>query len=326
MISLGQIFKRYTGFLRRVKPAYMVNNWLNRRLLGPNRELYRKYGLRKSILAPISSADFKQHNPDIPWIDRPDAMDRLAEQPGYAALTAIQKEKVSRFIQDGYCVLEGFFTPDRVDRLNQEIDSLIGSGKLDFNYTGRKIMESYKVSQAVNSFFRDKAMIDFLNFIMGKPVIPFHTINFIRGSEQRAHSDSVHMSTEPQGYLIATWTALEDIGPDQGPLFYYPGSHRFSYVTTQDFDSGNSRWLLGKNPNQKYEDRIEALIREKGIQPRYFTARKGDVLIWHANLLHGGSAIARPESTRKSLVAHYFCEGVICYHELTQRPALLPHK
>jgi hypothetical protein len=24
------------------------------------------------------------------------------------------------------------------------------------------------------------------------------------------------------------------------------------------------------------------------------------------------------------MVAHYFCEGVICYHEISQRPALLP--
>jgi hypothetical protein len=28
-------------------------------------------------------------------------------------------------------------------------------------------------------------------------------------------------------------------------------------------------------------------------------------------------------STRKSMVAHYFAEGVICYHEISQRPALV---
>ena len=40
---------------------------------------------------------------------------------------------------------------------------------------------------------------------------------------------------------------------------------------------------------QKYEPFIAKLIQDNGLEPEYFRARKGDVLIWHANLLHGGS-------------------------------------
>jgi hypothetical protein len=35
--------------------------------------------------------------------------------------------------------------------------------------------------------------------------------------------------------------------------------------------------------------------------------------VWAANLLHGGSAISRPGSTRRSQVTHYFFEGCIHY-------------
>jgi ectoine hydroxylase len=59
------------------------------------------------------------------------------------------------------------------------------------------------------------------------------------------------------------------------------------------------------------------------IEPREFLPRKGDVLIWHANLLHGGRAIAAPGATRRSLVAHYFAKDVLCYHEVTERPAVV---
>ena len=52
-------------------------------------------------------------------------------------------------------------------------------------------------------------------------------------------------------------------------------------------------------------------------------AKKGDVLVWHANLLHGGMPVVHPALTRKSMVAHYFAEGVICYHEISQRPAVM---
>ncbi len=47
------------------------------------------------------------------------------------------------------------------------------------------------------------------------------------------------------------------------------------------------------------------------------------MLIWHANLIHGGEKITRENSTRKSMVVHYFAEDVIKYHEITERPALL---
>jgi ectoine hydroxylase-related dioxygenase (phytanoyl-CoA dioxygenase family) len=37
-----------------------------------------------------------------------------------------------------------------------------------------------------------------------------------------------------------------------------------------------------------------------------FVARAGDVLVWHAQLLHGGYSIQDKQRTRKTLVTHYF--------------------
>jgi ectoine hydroxylase len=68
--------------------------------------------------------------------------------------------------------------------------------------------------------------LELLSFILDKKVLPFQTINFLKGSEQLPHADSIHMSTFPQGYLIAAWFALEDISAEQGPLCYFPESHR----------------------------------------------------------------------------------------------------
>jgi ectoine hydroxylase-related dioxygenase (phytanoyl-CoA dioxygenase family) len=56
---------------------------------------------------------------------------------------------------------------------------------------------------------------------------------------------------------------------------------------------------------------------------RVFTAEKGDLLIWHANLFHGGEPHLNKAKTRKSMVLHYFATDRICYHEITQRPTLI---
>ncbi|HET6989817.1 MAG TPA: phytanoyl-CoA dioxygenase family protein, partial [Bacteroidia bacterium] len=146
-----------------------------------------------------------------------------------------------------------------------------------------------------------------------------------KGSNQETHSDSIHMTTEPQGYLIATWMALEDISDDSGPLHYYPGSQKLPYVMGENFEHSSSAFSVGDDLYENYEKKIAEIIAEKKLTKEIFHAKKGDLLIWHANLLHGGEQVTNENSTRKSLVTHYFCKGdVICYHEITQRPAILP--
>ncbi len=324
MISLGRLFGKYTGFLRQLKAVYVINNWLNRSMLAHNKEAYKKNGLRRNVLLPIGSHLFKHDPSDHPWLDQPDALEQLISHPDYRQFSPSIQQELRRFVTDGYMVLQGFFTAEEVERHNKEVDRLLEEKKVAFNYTGRKIMEAYKQSGFIDRhFFRRPELIRILNFVIGKKVIPFQTIHFVEGSEQRAHSDFIHMTTFPQGHLIAAWTALEEVSPDNGTLFFYPGSHRLPYITTQDYPSGNTRWMIGPQSNKKHEDKIEEVIQENGLKKKLFEGKKGDVFIWHANLIHGGSRIGRPGSSRKSMVAHYFTKEVICYHEISQRPALI---
>lgn len=323
MRTLRERFARYTGILREFKLAYSLHSWLNRDKLAHNKSLYPQYGLRKSRFAPIGRADFPDTHPDIPWLDRPNAWQRLAEDPVFQQMDEQRQAAIRQFVEQGYMILPRFFPEAEVDRLNAEIEDLLQDQTLQFNYSGRKVMDAFRHAPAANDFFRSPRLLSLLDFMMGKKVVPFQTINFLRGSEQRAHSDSIHMTTFPEGYLIAAWIALEDIKPGTGELFYYPGSHRLPFVSTADYPSGNTSWKLGPNTNRLYEDKIEEILAESDLKKETFLAKKGDVLLWHANLLHGGSPLRDLQSTRRSMVAHYYCEGVICYHEMTQRPALL---
>ena len=320
-----KITQRYTGFIRSLKGVYVLNNLLHRKELEHNRQLYKKHHVQKSIFSPIGSKDFKgETTGEIPWIDSSDAVRKLEQSADFQAFAKEMQNQIRHFITEGYMVLKGVYDEETCDRLSAEVDAHLKDGKAGFNYTGRKIFNYHEQSElADKTFFRNPEILRLFRFLMGKEIVPFQSLNFVQGSEQRAHSDSIHMTTEPKGYMIASWTALEDTTMDNGPLFYYPKSHLLPYVMTEDYDSGNSFLLIGAESNRKYEDHIEKVIHEQNLEKKYFLAKKGDVLIWHANLLHGGSPIAREGATRKSMVSHYFCEGVICYHEMSQRPALL---
>jgi ectoine hydroxylase-related dioxygenase (phytanoyl-CoA dioxygenase family) len=101
-------------------------------------------------------------------------------------------------------------------------------------------------------------------------------------------------------------------------LVFYPGSHRLAYVFSKDVGISETEFQREgyRSYQEKYEPYIESLIASNRIEPEYFHARKGDVLIWHANLLHGGSPWRNMQLSRKAVVCHFFVKGAFVYHDL----------
>ncbi|MBX7226149.1 MAG: phytanoyl-CoA dioxygenase family protein [Chitinophagales bacterium] len=314
---------RYKGFLREIKWFYVLNNLFFRDGLRHNKKLFSKFGIKKSIYAPLSAKDFKgiAHS-ERSWADQSQTIDEIRKDAKFLAFSEEIQEKIISFREEGYMILEKFMDAKDVDGINEEIDALVLEGKLAFNYTKTKIMQSYKYAATVKKTFQDERLLSILKFLLGRNVIPFHTINFFTGSQQKPHSDAYHMSTFPEGFLIAVWIALEDIDMEQGPVSFYPGSHRWKQITNEDLPLDQSAWRLDGQANEKYETYLANKIAASHIQPKVFLAKKGDILIWHSNLIHGGLPMKDAEMSRKSLVMHYFAENVICYHEISQRPAI----
>jgi len=308
-------FDKYKGLLRRIRLGYRLANVLNYKSLVPNRAIYKKYGLNQSLTAPISHKILQNAElaePDIPNY----------ELKGSAYFGYEIHELKKQFDEKGFVVLKKAFS-ENADSLNAEIEKLLNEGKLGYNFTGIKMVFANRYSQKIRDFISKKDLVSLLSDLLEWEVIPFQTINFKYGSEQAAHSDSIHMATFPEGKLTAAWIALEDIGEDQGPLFYYPGSHKLPYTYNEDLGLKETAFLIDPNPNRKYELKVAQIIEDNRFAPEIFTPEKGDVLIWHPNLLHGGMPHRDKNKTRKSMVIHYFGRDVICYHELTQRPAII---
>jgi ectoine hydroxylase-related dioxygenase (phytanoyl-CoA dioxygenase family) len=320
---MNKLLQKYRGILRKFKPAYVLYNLTKGAKLKANESLYKKYGIEKSVYASISHKDIKLPSNELPWLDQANAKQLLALNSEAKTFPENIQNQFEQWIDSGYILLENYFSEQQIDETYEEIESLFKQQTIDFNYTGGRIMDAFRKSAKVNEMMRDKELIRLISFLLGKETDLFQTINFFQGSQQNPHSDFIHMSTEPKGYLVGVWIALEDIDADAGPVYYYPGSHHLPYVFNEDFETGNTDIWLGDLNYTNYELKIQELIKEHQLTPVDFTAKKGDVLIWHANLIHGGKKINREGATRKSLVGHYFSKGVLCYHEITERPAII---
>ncbi|MGB0177756.1 MAG: phytanoyl-CoA dioxygenase family protein [Owenweeksia sp.] len=304
--------------------TYFIYNWLNAGQLRRNRKAYQKYGFHKSPYTSVSYRDLKNLEGDKPWLDKESLSALAGTNPGFKALPEFIQKAIINWSEDGYAVIPSLFPPDDVNRINEEIEDLLSKGKVSWQYNNRKVMFAYRHSEVIRNILNKPELLQTLEFLLGKPIDLFSSINFYKGSEQLPHSDSIHMSTHPEGYLIAIWIALEDIEEGSGPLTYYPGSHKLPYIHCEDIGAEGSTLKLDPAPYDKYEERISSLLHKSEMRSETFLPKKGDVLIWHANLLHGGSPVTDSNSTRKSMVLHYYARDVICYHEISQRPTLWP--
>ena len=172
----------------------------------------------------------------------------------------------------------------------------------------------------VRSIAANPAILDLLSRLYGRRAFPFQTLNFPVGTQQHPHTDSVHFSSMPERFMCGVWLALEDIHPDSGPLVYYPGSHRLPVFTNEHI--GFSARTASKVPTQaEYEPMWRALVEAQGLKPAHFLPRRGQAVIWAANLLHGGSAQADMNRTRWSQVTHYYFEDCAYYTPMHSDPA-----
>lgn len=303
--------------IRQYKLSYMLYNLFKKNKLKHNIPLYKKYGINKNYFSSISSKDFAH----LPASERRLDDSKLRETPFFKKLSDENKESALQYDENGYMILRNFLSPETADQINAEIDKLMKDGTLKFIYGG-KLMFAIHHSEIIKNIGSDKELLEFLSVLLDGKSKLFQSINFINGSQQKTHSDSIHMTTYPLGGLLGVWIALEDVDENNGALHYIPKSHKLPYFLNSDYDNEGTALKIGKKSYRAYETFLEDKVKELGLKKEIFKAKKGDLLIWHANILHGGEPHTDKNRTRKSLVYHFFDENSVCYHEVTQRPAL----
>ncbi|GAC1658376.1 MAG: hypothetical protein NVS4B13_01220 [Candidatus Elarobacter sp.] len=266
-----------------------------------------------------------------PWLDRPDALAAIERELEAGAITEREAQIARDFQRDGYVVLERFFEPDRLQAVWNAYENALATGAVTVPpepiapedvLPGRSLNPHHAVPE-IAQVLHDPALVGIVAMLFGARVRPFQTIMGHKGSQQREHSDSIHMTTYPLGYLAGAWIAFEDIHPDSGPLVYYPRSHRLPYLLSRDVGISAEDFAVSgyRTYHDRYEPALAETLAREGLEPRTFDARNGDVLLWHGNIVHAGSPRRDPLRSRKALVCHYFADGCVCYHDLAARLA-----
>lgn len=260
----------------------------------------------------------------VPWIDRPDAnVDRYVK-----SLKALPRDydlrgQLEHWRKYGYVIFKQAASPRLIDiylddlnelyrnhsryeiSIRHEARGLVPIKDLtpeDLRHPHMRVLDFHNASVAGKKLVLNSQITSFLGHVFGEKVVAMQTLTFKQGSEQGVHQDFPYVVSYNASHLAASWVALEDAHPDAGPLAYYPGSHR-----VRKFDWGNGLFLNAESTYRE-EDFEAYLVKEcerVGLKQQVFLPKKGDILIWHAALVHRGTPAKSRERTRLSLVSHF---------------------
>jgi ectoine hydroxylase-related dioxygenase (phytanoyl-CoA dioxygenase family) len=186
-----------------------------------------------------------------------------------------------------------------------------------------KINDLFLDEAAVRNLALSERLTKILSGLLGGAPLICNSLNFIWGSGQPDHVDSWFMPAPVPRTLpmrTARWwrrtpaelpdfnkrlavssICLEDVQPNAGPLVYYPGSHKIP-----PFRFPNGGYAALQDGTQQSTEYVHDRIKKAGLHREEFLGKAGDVFLWHGQLVHGGSPIADPARTRKTLVTHYW--------------------
>ncbi|MCW8090625.1 phytanoyl-CoA dioxygenase family protein [Alteromonas sp. ASW11-130] len=255
-------------------------------------------------------------------------MPHLAQLPLFHALN--EKEIRSQFQDDqamkvaldlkntGFSILENFVSEERANKIVEECKAHFEKEK--GKTTGRlRWQDGWKQSQVIKELAIDKRIIKLLSDVYGKQTFAFQSLNFDQGTQQKLHADTVHFNSYPNHFMAGVWVALEDISEENGAIKYVENSHTLPNI---DLFSLN---LQHGTPGQgnshisypEYEKYIEQLVVKFDMKVKLAKMKKGDALVWASGLLHGGSKVNNPKSSRYSQVTHYFFKDCLYYTPLS---------
>jgi phytanoyl-CoA hydroxylase len=223
--------------------------------------------------------------------------------------------------RDGYVILRGVLEPSACDALGEVLGEAWRYGHPDQRVvdstTGRsrklEAGDARRLTRAVDThvhypeareLLANPVVIGRLREIFGADPLCFQTLVFELGSEQGLHQDTSFVVVDDPMAMVGVWIALEDVQAGSGELRYVPGSHR---LEPYEFGPGRRHFDSSIDPpslHEAYYPLITQRCADFGLTEQRFLARKGDVLIWSADLVHGGSPILDATLTRRSLVAH----------------------
>lgn len=166
------------------------------------------------------------------------------------------------------------------------------------SFQNSRLYNLHVASASLNSLCTDSSVLSLIDDLLCSKSMLYTSIYFEYSSQQSSHVDFPYFITSHPWNFVGYWISLESVGLNNGPLFYYKGSHRL--LSDPDLIAK----IFGLSSSiPEFNSRLQSIV--SATCPLVVCeAKPGSVFIWHPCLMHGGMPRTHVNSTRHSIVSH----------------------
>jgi phytanoyl-CoA hydroxylase len=247
-------------------------------------------------------------------------------------VAVVRRSVQRRFARDGFVVMPlvpADVCRDVIDRFEREVDPW--DGLLVRQLTSQaephqRSVDGWMTNPIVNprlltgfpSFWdvertvmQASMLVPVVSGLLGAPPVMLQSAYYCSSQGTKTHVD--FNPVDRSRPMLGVWIALEDIGPEAGRFYLYPGSHVLpetpAYARFAELAWANYRQAFVDLDPDTAEVEAQALLApilaEHALTPVHPPLRAGEAVFWDRRVLHG-SDVPRPGGgTRHSLLFHF---------------------
>jgi ectoine hydroxylase-related dioxygenase (phytanoyl-CoA dioxygenase family) len=225
----------------------------------------------------------------------------------------ISEEQIEQFHRDGYCVVDGLFSPAEIDEIEAFFEDYKKNGQSvydggdkyeDVDPAKRQLraMHPHRYSKKAQDWLLHPEVGAVLEALLGKPALGVQTMYYFKppgAKGQGMHQDNFYLVSAP-ATCIAAWTAIDASDLENGCLYVAPGSHRRG-ILCPDKTKSDEPWF-------EYGDsHITPFPRD--LRPVPVCVPRGSTMFFGGNLVHGSGPNRTQHRSRRTFIGHYIDEA-----------------
>lgn len=216
----------------------------------------------------------------------------------------IEQRHLRELSHNGYSVIERWQRREQCTQLIAEIERVFTdhSARIwsDATASDRRAYGADRVSASIRSFARNDFIERMAELYVGLDQRCFFTLaNKVVAASDNLGSGGGWHRDNPHRRQFKAILYLSDVGADNGPFQYVPGSHQTGFTMRTllrgDIKHGQSRYT---------PDQLESVVRSTGVRPHTFTARAGTLILVDTSGVHRGAPIE--QGSRYALTNYIF--------------------
>lgn len=221
-------------------------------------------------------------------------------------LNVLSEEQKKQFEQEGYVIISGLFADHDLEEIIdtfEEISNRTIPGHFEPDLEASdgdplkrypRVMHPHRINETAKKYMLHPPVLAVLNDLYEEEALAAQSMYYFKppGSRGQAlHQDNFYLKVQP-GNCIAAWTAVDAADEENGGLYVVPKTQNHEIECPELADASES-----------FTNHFVKPPEGLGIVPAVM--RRGDVLFFNGNLIHGSYRNKSKDRFRRSFICHY---------------------